>query len=99
MSLSSPAQVSATTGVDQKYPVASGPPCRIRHAIVPWWTAPTECVFVSITGPSSRPDSSIHVVPVISPAPFSAYQPANAGSFNVARPRGRTAVTPVRTGP
>ncbi len=54
---------------------------------------------MSITGPSSRPDSSIHVVPVISPAPFSAYQPANAGSFSVARPRGRTAVTPVRTGP
>jgi hypothetical protein len=30
----------------------------------------TLCVFVSITGPSSKPDSSIQARPVISPAPF-----------------------------
>ncbi len=51
-----------------------------------------------MTGPSSKPDSSIQVVPVISPLPLSANQPANTGSAD-ALPRGRTAVTPVRTGP
>src|SRR3954454_13309122 len=50
------------------------------------------------TGPSRNPASSIHVVPVISPLPFIENQPANTGSFDPF-PRGRTAVTPVRTGP
>src|SRR5439155_7454421 len=61
-------------------------------------TTPTLCVLVIITGPSRNPDSSTHVVPVISPLPFSENQPANTGSL-LSLPRGRTAVTPVRTGP
>src|SRR5438552_2563949 len=32
---------------------------------------PTLCVLVIITGPSRKPESSTHVVPVISPLPFS----------------------------
>src|SRR5262249_9752228 len=55
--------------------------------------------FVIITGPSRKPDSSTQVVPVISPLPFSDHQPANTGVFIDSLPRGRTAVTPVRTGP
>src|ERR1700676_3475352 len=62
-------------------------------------TTPTLCVFVIITGPSRKPDSSTHVVPVISPFPFSDHHPANTGAFIESLPRGRTAVTPVRTGP
>src|SRR5665647_3120802 len=50
------------------------------------------------TGPSSMPDSSIHVVPVISPLPLSVNHPANTVSPRRC-PRGRIAVTPVRTGP
>src|SRR5437763_768320 len=50
------------------------------------------------TGPSRNPPSSSHVVPVISPLPLSENQPANTGSFDPL-PRGRMAVTPVRTGP
>ena len=59
-------------------------------------TTPTLCVFVSITGPSRNPDSSIHAVPVSSPLPLSGYQAANTGSFD-RTPRGKIAVTPVRT--
>jgi hypothetical protein len=62
-------------------------------------TMPTLCVLVIITGPSRKPDSSSHVVPVISPLPFCEYQPPNDGLAIESRPRGRTAVTPVRTGP
>src|SRR5581483_4348983 len=62
-------------------------------------TTPTLCVFVIITGPPRNPDSSTHVVPVISPFPLSVNHPANASSSNDAFPRGRMAVTPVRTGP
>ena len=61
-------------------------------------TVPTLVVLVSRTGPSRKPDSSIQVVPVISPLPLSENQPANTGSFDPL-PRGRMAVTPVRTGP
>src|SRR5262245_33400236 len=50
------------------------------------------------TGPSRNPASSIHVVPVISPLPFIENQPAKTWSFDPL-PRGRIAVTPVRTGP
>src|SRR5262245_17454218 len=50
------------------------------------------------TGPSSRPLSWTHVVPVISPLPFSVNHAANTGS-GFALPRGCTTVTPVRTGP
>ena len=71
----------------------------ILQAIVASCTVPTLCVFVIMTGPSRKPDSSTQVVPVISPAPFSANQPAKTGSLSVALPRGTTAVTPVRTGP
>src|ERR1700752_1824775 len=59
---------------------------------------PTLCVFVIMTGPSRKPESSTHVVPVISPFPFSVNHPAKTGSFE-SLPRGRIAVTPVRTGP
>src|SRR5687767_7005020 len=96
-SFSSPSQVSATTGVDHQYPEASGSPFFTRHAIVASCTVPTLWVLVSITGPSSRPDSSIHERPVISPAPFNTKLPAKAGVVMVSRPRGRMAVTPVRT--
>ncbi len=99
MSFSSPSHVSATTGLDHQYPVASASPCLIRHAIVASCTVPTLWVLVIMTGPSRKPDSSTHVVPVISPAPFNANQPAKTGSLSVALPRGTTAVTPVRTGP
>src|SRR5580704_11879860 len=49
-------------------------------------------------GPSRNPDSSIQVVPVISPLPFCENHPAKTGELS-RRPRGRIAVTPVRTGP
>src|SRR5271168_3755531 len=62
-------------------------------------TTPTLCVLVIITGPSRKPDSSTQVVPVISPLPLRDHQPAKTGLDMVSLPRGRTAVTPVRTGP
>src|ERR1700689_920161 len=62
-------------------------------------TTPTLCVLVIITGPSRNPDSSTQVVPVISPLPFCANQPAKTGLFKESAPRGNTAVTPVRIGP
>src|ERR1022692_3590576 len=49
-----------------------------------------------MTGPSSRPDSSTQVVPVISPLPFSENHPPKTGAPDCF-PRGQTAVTPVRT--
>jgi hypothetical protein len=67
-----------------------------RPAITASRTTPTLCVLVSITGPSSWPDSSIQAVPVISPLPLSANQPPKTDVASVSRPRGRTAVTPVR---
>src|SRR6266404_684044 len=62
-------------------------------------TTPTLWVLVIITGPSRKPDSSTQVVPVISPLPFCENHPAKTASFMESFPRGRTAVTPVRTGP
>src|ERR1041384_3979384 len=94
MSLSVPPHVSATTGSDQS---KSNPLCT-SHSITASRTTPTECVLVIITGPARNPDSSLQVVPVISPLPFSVNQPAITGSPLVL-PRGRIAVTPVRTGP
>src|SRR5207245_9571113 len=76
----------------------SGWPCFTFHAITASRTTPTLCVFVIITGPSRKPESSTHVVPVISPLPFSVNHAAKTPSFD-SLPRGRTAVTPVRTGP
>jgi hypothetical protein len=61
-------------------------------------TTPTLCVFVIAIGPSRIPDSWSHVVPVISPLPFSVNQAPNTGSL-LALPRGWITVTPVRTGP
>ena len=58
-----------------------------RQAIVASRTTPTLCVLVIITGPSSSPDSSIQVVPVISPLPLSANQPANTGVVDRSRAR------------
>src|ERR1700732_3934217 len=61
-------------------------------------TTPTLWVFVIITGPSRKPESSSQVVPVISPAPFSVNQAPKTASLE-SLPRGRMAVTPERTGP
>src|SRR5215475_4697212 len=99
MSFSQPSHVSATTGNDHQYPLGSGFPCATRQATTASRTTPTLCELVIITGPSRKPDSSTQVVPVISPLPFSEYQPANTGSPKTFLPRGSTAVTPVRTGP
>ena len=94
MSLSAPSHVSATIGSDQ----SNSNPLRTSHSITASRTTPTLWVFVIITGPARNPDSSSQVVPVISPLPFSVNQPPKTGSPFVA-PRGKTAVTPVRTGP
>src|SRR5665213_2026399 len=99
MSLSQPSQVSATTGSDHQYPVESAAAWDTRHWITASRTTPTLWVLVIITGPSRKPDSSTQVVPVISPLPFCANHPANTGLDRESRPRGNTAVTPVRTGP
>src|SRR6185369_2700043 len=72
---------------------------RLTQRTTPVWQAPTECVFDSTTGRLKDPASSIHVVPVISPLPLSEYHPAAHGAPTPSRPRGRIAVTPVRTGP
>src|SRR5262245_62670473 len=95
MSLSVPSHVSATTGSDHGCSVA---PCFSPHAIDASRTTPTLWVLVMKTGPSRKPDSLIQVVPVISPLPFSENQPDITGSFDDL-PRGKIAVTPVRTGP
>src|SRR5512146_501360 len=97
-SFSQPSQVSATTGSDHQYSDCLGWPCLTRQAITASRTTPTLWVLVIITGPSRKPDSSIQVVPVISPLPLRENQPANTGSPD-ALPLGRMAVTPVRTGP
>src|SRR2546428_343782 len=97
MSLSEPSHVSATTGSDQSYSLRLRA-CFTSHSMTASRTTPTECVFVIITGPHRKPASSSQVVPVISPLPFSVNHPAKTGSPE-RLPRGRTAVTPVRTGP
>src|SRR5262249_41908976 len=61
-------------------------------------TTPTLWVLVSKIGEESRPDSSIHAVPVISPFPFREKYPAKSGAER-RDPRAKIAVTPVRTGP
>src|SRR6185437_16515486 len=68
------------------------------HWITASRTTPTLWVFVIITGPSRNPESSTQWVPVISPLPFRLNHPANTASRE-SFPRGRTAVTPVLTGP
>jgi hypothetical protein len=54
-------------------------------------------VFVIMAGPANVPDSSSQVVPVSSPLPFIENQPPKTEPIACARPRGSTAVTPVRT--
>src|ERR1700677_1232168 len=61
-------------------------------------TTPTLCVLVIMMGPSRKPESSSQVVPVISPLPLRVNQPPKTASLDPC-PRGRMAVTPVRTGP
>src|SRR5579864_6516850 len=97
-SFRNPSQVSATTGSDHQYSDPLGWPCFTRQAITASRTTPTLWVFVIMTGPSRKPDSSTQVVPVISPLPFSVNHAAKTGPFD-SLPRGRIAVTPVRTGP
>src|SRR6266704_940162 len=96
MSLRPPAQVSATTGSDHSSWCSRS--VRTYHSITASRTTPTECVLVIATGPHRNPDSSTQVVPVISPLPFIVNHAANTGSAE-SLPRGKTAVTPVRTGP
>src|SRR5213593_97622 len=96
MSLSAPSHVSATIGSDQ----SNSNPLRTSHSMTASRTTPTLCVFVIITGPARNPDSSSQVVPVISPLPLSVNQPPKTGSPPpFVAPRGKIAVTPVRTGP
>ncbi len=59
---------------------------------------PTLCVFVIATGVVSVPDSRTHSSPVISPLPFSRWQPAKTGCAPISGWE-ITTVTPVRTGP
>ena len=61
-------------------------------------TMPTLCVFVIATGVVSWPASRTHSSPVISPLPFSVWQPANTGESPIPS-CGTITVTPVRTGP
>src|SRR6204780_3833388 len=103
MSLRKPSYVSATTGSEKN---SSAPrllvtgACLFRtcHWIYASRTTPTEWVLVIRTGPSKKPDSSIQVVPVISPFPFCEYQPANEESTDCL-PRGQIALTPRPTCP
>src|SRR5580700_9414493 len=76
----------------------SGSPRFTFQAMTASRTTPTLWVLVMRTGPSRNPESSTQVVPVISPLPLSVNQAAKTASLE-ALPRGRTAVTPVRTGP
>src|SRR5438552_8587589 len=99
MSFRWPSHVSATTGSDQ---IASAQPAADGHrfrakSMTASRTTPTELVLVMRTGPSSRPDSSSHAMPVISPLPLRLNAPAKHASRPLfPRPRGSTAVTPVR---
>jgi hypothetical protein len=61
-------------------------------------TTPTLCVLVMRIGVPNAPDSSSHVVPVISPLPFRVCHAAKTRPRKLL-PCGSTAVTPVRTGP
>src|SRR5439155_17722521 len=88
----------ATTASDHQSPSISGCACFTFHAITASRTMPTLCVLVIITGPSRKPESSTHVVPVISPLPFSVNHAAKTAPLDPF-PRGSTAVTPVRAGP
>ncbi len=94
MSLSTPSQVSATTGS----PHGCSPGRDACHCRIASRTTPTLWVFVIAIGPSRKPLSCSHVVPVISPLPFSVNHAPNTASA-LALPRGWTTVTPVRTGP
>ena len=58
---------------------------------------PTAWVLVMATGPANVPDSRIQDTPVISPFPFWEKKPAVTGSPAASAPRGKMAVTPVRT--
>src|SRR5215207_6376265 len=94
MSLSPPSYVSATTG----NPHGCMPGLPTCHCRIASRTTPTLCVFVIPIGPSRTPDSCNHVVPVISPLPFSVNHAPNTGS-GLPLPRGLMTVTPVRIGP
>src|SRR5919198_783975 len=94
MSFKAPSHVSATIGSDQ----SNSKPLCTSHSMTASRTTPTLCVFVIITGPARKPDSSSQVVPVISPLPLRVNHPPKTGS-PLAAPRGKIAVTPVRTGP
>jgi hypothetical protein len=70
----------------------------MAHSITASCTTPTLRVLVIVTGPQRKPLSSSQVVPVISPLPLSVNQaPITPSALFL--PRGKIAVTPVRTGP
>src|SRR5581483_1983753 len=95
MSLRPPSYVSATTGSHHGWSAFF---FAFSHWIIASRTTPTLCVLVIATGPSRKPLSCTHVVPVISPLPLSVNHAAYTGS-TLSLPRGWMTVTPVRTGP
>lgn len=95
MSLRWPSQVSVTTG--SSHSGAMPRQLARTHSTTPRCTGPTAYVLVMTTGTASEPLSSIHAVPVISPLPLNECQPAAQGVPTPSRPRGNSAVTPVRT--
>ena len=97
MSLSTPSNVSPTTGRAQNE--FEGSASSTDTATRASRTVPTLWVLVMATGPLSMPDSRTHSRPVSSPLPLSRWQPAKTGSRSDPAPRGQTTVTPVRTGP
>ena len=96
MSLSSPSQVSATTG-KLKYSVSRN--FLVPHSITASWVTPMLWVLVNSTGPSRKPDSCTQAAPVISPLPLKESTAAGTGVLPFSLPSGQMAVTPVRTGP
>ena len=96
MSFSSPSHVSPTTG-RLKFDVSGN--FLVPHSTTASRTTPTLWVLVSSTGPSRKPDSSTHSLPVISPLPLKENIAAGTAVLLLSFPSGRMAVTPVRTGP
>ena len=97
MSLSTPSYVSPATG--RLHRSSKSGAFRTSHLTVASRAMPQEWVLVIVIGLSHAPHSSIQSSPVISPLALSAWLPAATGTPAPDLPRGRMAVTPVRTGP
>src|SRR5262245_59847320 len=91
MSFSPASDVSPTTGWCQPMSVLT---TSSKYCSTASRTDPTLLVLVIDTGPPRTPPSSTHAVPVRSPNPFPANQPAKTGAHFF--PSGHTTVTPVR---